>query len=231
MDFLFFILYKVGMNDFEMLLIRHGNMAGDPHAFYTPPVSGCLSPKGDSQAARLAETLKDISLDRIYASPLGRALQTAQAVQEGRDLPVEVRDWLVEWRPAEDLKKADSARFEEMLQKAASLPVEQTWKTSAGESVFEMADRIVPGVQALLLENGVEPRHGGYILAPEAQGKRIALVSHGGALGVLLAHLLNFPLCPASPFGFEETGVARLKFCLRGQVSYPRLVIPTPSLS
>ena len=89
----------------ELLLIRHGQIAGDPHKHYHPPVSGCLSPKGQEQAARLAQGLGDLVITSIYASPLGRALQTAQAIANPRELPIHVRPFLEEWRPAEVLIK------------------------------------------------------------------------------------------------------------------------------
>ncbi|MEI8197093.1 MAG: histidine phosphatase family protein, partial [Phycisphaerae bacterium] len=109
----------------ELYLIRHGEMAGEPHVYYQPPVQGCLSELGCQQAAALGQALADVPLTAIHASPLGRALQTAQALAQGRgpdggDLTIGVHEWLIEWRPATQTGECpDPAQYEAMMQVAA----------------------------------------------------------------------------------------------------------------
>ncbi len=212
----------------ELYLIRHGEMAGDPHEHSTPPVNGCLSPTGTRQAEALAKSLRKVRFDAVYASPLGRAIQTAQPIADRRRLTVTVLPWLEEWRPAHVLREEDPGDFEGMMEAAARLPVEQTWKTDAGESVFQMADRIVPGILALLKQYGVRAEHGGYVLEPDREDARAALVAHGGSLGVLTGFLLGLPLHPGNRFLYAQTGVAVIRFVRQADVWYPALSIPAP---
>ena len=70
-----------------------------------------LTDRGRRQAALLEERLRDQRLraDRLYASTLPRALETAEYVSRALGLPVETDDDLQELRPGE----ADGLSFEE----------------------------------------------------------------------------------------------------------------------
>lgn len=212
----------------EIYLIRHGEIAGDPHRHYAPPVEGCLSEKGIRQAAALGEALDGVSFDAIYASPLGRAIQTAQALAGPRDLPIEVLDWLIEWRPATVLGECDEANYEKMMAEAEKRRPEQSWKTPAGEGTLEMAQRVIVGFTELMSGLGVHPGHGGYLLDDPDDARRIALVAHGGSLGSLLGFILNLPIRPYGYFAFEQTGVAIITLVRRVDVWYPALKLPAP---
>ena len=212
----------------EVYLIRHGDIAGDSHRHYTPPVEGCLSEKGIRQAAALGAALDGVKFDAIYASPLGRAIQTAQAIAGPRDLPIEILDWLIEWRPATVLGQCDEANFEKMMADAEKLRPEQSWKTMAGEGTLEMAQRVILGFTQLMSRLGVHAGHGGYLLDNPDDDRRIALVAHGGSLGSLLGFILNLPIRPYGCFSFEQTGIAVIKFVRRVDVWYPSLKIRAP---
>lgn len=212
----------------ELFLIRHGDMAGDPHQAYEPPVTGCLSELGCAQVSRLSASLEEIRFSAVYASPLGRAVQTAQALCEPRSLTMTILPWLIEWRPAMVMGECDDAAFESLMAKASQVRPELSWKTAAGEGTLEMAHRIIPGFLKLMSMHGVHAGHGGYLLDDPDDSQQIALVAHGGSLGQLAAFLLGVPLRPYSPLSFEQTGVARFRLIRRVDVWYPMLQIPAP---
>src|SRR5215467_586446 len=77
----------------EVWLVRHGDCYDPPHEIRTPPprfredpgdgIAGedpALSPRGREQAGRLAERLRRIRIDAVYASPMRRARETAAAI-------------------------------------------------------------------------------------------------------------------------------------------------------
>ncbi len=212
----------------KLYLIRHGEIAGDPHAHYTPPVSGCLSDGGQAQAKRLGEALLGIEFHRVIASPLGRAIETAQALRSASGR-IDICDWAVEWQPSEFLKNAGNTVWEEMMERMRLLRVEETWLTEAGEGHLEMAGRVVPGILSLLKEEGILPAHGGFLVPQEAEGRTLALVAHGGSLNVLCQYLLQVPLSPRPCVSFEMTGVAVFEFIRRVDVWYPVLKILAPT--
>lgn len=212
----------------DLYLIRHGDMQGDPHLHCVPPVRDCLSDVGCRQAAAMAQALAGEEFSAIYASPLGRAIQTAQALAEPRSMPVQVIPWLIEWRPATVTEGCDDARYEQLLAQSANIRPEQSWKTDAGEGTLEMAHRIIPGFLKLMGSHGVHAGHGGYLFDDPADRQRLALVGHGGSLGVLAAFLLGVPIRPYAPVAFQQTGVAVFEFVRRVDVWYPTLRIAPP---
>ena len=105
----------------ELVLIRHGDMQGDAHRHYEPPVSGCLSDLGVRQAKALGAALEGENFTAIYSSPLGRAVETAHAIADPRQLPIRIAPWLIEWRPATVTRGCDDANYENMLAASAQL--------------------------------------------------------------------------------------------------------------
>ncbi|HMO60059.1 MAG TPA: histidine phosphatase family protein, partial [Roseiflexaceae bacterium] len=69
-----------------LLLIRHG--ANDwVHGRLAGRIPGVhLNDEGRRQAQELAARLADLPLDAIYASPLDRTVETAQAIAAPRDM-------------------------------------------------------------------------------------------------------------------------------------------------
>ena len=209
-------------------LVRHGRMAGDPHQYFEAPVSGCLSPEGVAQAEAMGKAMAHIAFDRVFASPLGRAIQTAQALTRKPGVGIEIREWLIEWRPAHILQGSNPANYEQLCKDSALLRPEKTWKTEAGEGALEMAARLVPGWIALMESLGVHAGHGGYLLDNPEDDRNVALVAHGGSLGHLLSFILGVPIRPNPPISFALTGVATINFVQMADVWYPALEIPAP---
>ncbi len=82
----------------EILLIRHGQTQTTPQDFnadldYPDPP---LTPTGVWQAGRLGARLCSTTLQRIYASDLLRARQTAQILSQHVPAPLEIRPQLRE---------------------------------------------------------------------------------------------------------------------------------------
>lgn len=214
----------------QLVLIRHGEACGDPHEHCTPPVAGYLTELGCQQAEQLGAAMAGQAFDHVYASPLGRALQTAQVLVADASA-IEICPWLIEWRPASVMGDgpADDAAYESMMANAAKIRPELAWKTPAGEGTLEMAHRIIPPFLNLLAGHGIEAAHGGYLIDPAQRRRstlRLALVAHGGSLAMIAGFLLGMPMRPHAPFGFEHTGVAVIDFIQRVDVFYPRLRLP-----
>ncbi len=88
------LLIRHGTNDWV-----HGRLAG-----WTPGVH--LNEDGRRQATTLATRLAPIPLDAIYASPLDRTLETAQAIAQPRGMPIRIVEEIGEvkygeWQGAE----------------------------------------------------------------------------------------------------------------------------------
>ena len=75
-----------------ILLTRHGHTErSEPEQYLGQTVDTALDERGRASAARLGERLADVRIDRIVASPLTRAAETARIVARGRHVDVDPR--------------------------------------------------------------------------------------------------------------------------------------------
>jgi len=210
----------------RMTFFRHAEIAGDAFVCPARPVSGCLSaPRGLGQAHTAAERFKGVQFDIALASPYGRALQTCEAVLDGRDIPVKILPCLREWLPNPVLETLPSTQFEEIQRACSNLYAEETWKTELGEGCYDLYARVVPPFLEALAKLGIHARLGGYVLEAQAQELSIAVFAHGGSLNILLAHFLELRPFPVARFQFELAAAATLRFEERHGVFYPQLLI------
>ena len=86
----------------ELILIRHGlpekviNQDGTPA---DPP----LSEEGLKQAELVANWLEHEQIDKLYASPMRRAVQTAEPLAKVKGLDIELREGVAEYDRKSDL--------------------------------------------------------------------------------------------------------------------------------
>ena len=71
----------------RFIFLRHGETEGNARRVYQPPEIP-LNPTGQAQARRAAEYLREHPVERILASDMRRAWQTAQAAAEIVGAPV-----------------------------------------------------------------------------------------------------------------------------------------------
>jgi broad specificity phosphatase PhoE len=210
-----------------LTLIRHGEMTGDPFVRPSRPVTGSLTAeKGIPQAMATRDALVNRRFDCVLSSSYGRALQTAEIVFEGRQIPIRVLDFLREWDPAEEVKKLENDEFERRMAALGTLYVEETWRTDLGEGKLDMYARIIPPFLKELAGLGIHSRHGGFVADSGAEGLSIAVVAHGGSLSVLMEFLLGRALLPSGGFAFLHTGTAVFRFSQHQGIYHPQLVIP-----
>jgi len=183
----------------QLLLIRHAqstwNADGRIQGWADPP----LNETGLDQACKLAQRLvaDGHAIAAIYSSPLLRAKQTAEQVSQIFDLPVQTDDRLKENNVGQltGLTGPEvEQRFPEWL--AARRASLEWMPPPEGED----RDHFVSRAVAVMTD----------IVANHA-GQTVAVVSHGGTLGVYLAHLLEMPIHRSLPFQFENTSLSIVK--------------------
>jgi broad specificity phosphatase PhoE len=79
----------------RLIVIRHAETDGNKHRFVGREDLP-LNATGRSQAASLVTTLSPHNIDRIYASPLERAIETARPIATAKGLDVILRPELIE---------------------------------------------------------------------------------------------------------------------------------------
>ena len=131
-----------------VVLVRHGltAMTGPVLAGWTPGLH--LDERGEKQAAAVAERLRPVPFTALVSSPLDRCLDTAGAVQQGRDLQVQVDDRLGEcrygdWtgRPLKELAK------DPLWKVVQNHPSAVTFPGTDGEPLRETQNRAVAAIR------------------------------------------------------------------------------------
>jgi probable phosphoglycerate mutase len=163
-----------------LLLARHGETAANAASIFqgqTPLAKG-LNARGRAQAARLAERLRRAPPDAIVASDLERAVETARAVADACGLTVatdpELREVDVGAWTGKSHHEVRALFPEEWAAWSAGLDV----RRGGGETYAELAERI----------EGAIARHA---TSEALAGKRVLVVSHGGAIKSWIAKLLG----------------------------------------
>ncbi len=77
-------------------LTRHGQTQWNAQKRMQGQCNSALTQEGEEQAKNLGKYFKNIDIDIIYCSTLGRAKQTADLIKGNRNLPIEYREDLKE---------------------------------------------------------------------------------------------------------------------------------------
>jgi probable phosphoglycerate mutase len=156
-----------------------------------------LTPVGRTQAEALAAHLQGVPITRIYASPLKRAVETAEIVSHILDAPVETNDALREYDCGILEGRSDRAAWEQHLavyyQWVDEGLLEQ--RIEGGESYLDIQARFVPFIETLVKEYGDRPAN-------------LLLIAHGGLYRLMLSQVLaNVELTFAASHPIDYTQV------------------------
>lgn len=160
----------------NLYIVRHGESVGNKARTYQFSDMG-LSPDGISQAKAIAQRVKGLSIDLIYASNLKRAQETAGIIAGEAKLPIETWEDIREFRRPTDLSgkhvdSPESRAFEKAFEKNYKNP---DWKYSDDETFNEIKART-----ARVLTHLVE-KH---------RDQNVLLVSHGTFIKMLAAYVV-----------------------------------------
>lgn len=160
-----------------------------------------ITAPGHLEAAALADRLKSAKLDRIYSSPLGRALHTMQYTTDALDLRPTVLPWLAEldgWNVTDRSGRPIVAWNIDhtWMREQRPSPSCEDWHTRAPFDNPVFADKyreIRTNSDAFLLEHGYR-REGGIYRTLRSHREAIAVFCHLGFGLAWLSHLLELPL-------------------------------------
>ncbi|MEM9254591.1 MAG: alpha-ribazole phosphatase [Pseudomonadota bacterium] len=186
-------------------LLRHGACTGGD--IFRGRTDVPLTEEGWSQ---MHEALACVAgWTKVISSPLGRCEQFAAALGVAQSVPVQVDQGLREmdfgiWdgRPVEEVAR----RYPDMLTRFYSSP--EHVRLPEGESFQEFSERVLTSWGQVLMHH---------------EGSHLLLVTHGGVIRLLLAHLLQMPMSSMSRLHVPYACRARLKIYGRGEDAVPTL--------
>src|ERR1700693_560783 len=162
----------------RIFLVRHGATVLTAEDRFAGATDVELSDEGREQARRLAVRFSPQRIEAIYASPLGRTVETATILAQPHTLEVQTRD---------GLREISHGRWEQMTRREVEqkFPEEAaewekdpyTFAPLGGESGLSVTARALPALIDLVRQHS---------------GKEFLVVSHKATIRLLLSSLLGF---------------------------------------
>jgi broad specificity phosphatase PhoE len=159
-------------------MVRHGATVLSAEDRFAGVTDVELSDEGREQARRLAERLSREKIVAVYASPLGRTIETARILAAPHDLQVRTRDGFREishghW---EQMTRHEvEEKFPEEMAEWEKDPY--TFAPVGGESGLAVTARALPALIGLVRQH---------------PGENILIISHKATIRLLLSSLLGF---------------------------------------
>lgn len=197
----------------RLIFVRHG----EPDY-----VKDCLTDTGRLQAEAASERLLREGISKIYASPCGRAQETASYTAEKLGLPILTLDYMREicwgfkgvtplYKSGHPWTLALRMAEEENLSLTETLWTEHPFfSNNAATDCDRMIEERIDG---FLEELGYRREENRYLCVSDDTDKTVALFSHGGSGACALSRMLNLPfpyLAAVMPYGF--TSITILSF-------------------
>lgn len=180
------------------ILIRHGETRWNREGRLMGITDIPLTAEGKRQAARVAVHTCSYPLDIIFSSPLTRAIQTAQAIHCFHRRAPLITDMDLKER---NFGALEGVTYEEANARHSELIYNEAWKyhhfrPKGGESLADLETRADAFLSSVF---------------PTYKGKRIAVVSHGTFLRVLICRILAIPLTNFSQLHMDNTALTVLE--------------------
>ncbi len=162
----------------RIFLIRHGATTLTAEDRFAGATDVQLSEEGREQVRRLASRLSNDGITAVYASPLGRTVETAQILAEPHRLEVQTKDGLREISHGRWEQLTRREVEEQFPEEAAAWDQDPyTFAPVGGESGLGVTARALPVLMDIVREN---------------QGGNVLVVSHKATIRLLLSSLLGF---------------------------------------
>jgi probable phosphoglycerate mutase len=182
-----------------VILIRHGetewNRAGRIQGYHA---DSPLTATGREQARALAERLAREGIDALFSSDAGRTRETAEPIGTATRLPViyekalrERNYGVFEGRSFTEIEVEFPIEFEKLRTRNPH------YAPPSGESAAQFRDRVITVLE---------------IVAARAEGRCVAVVTHGGVLGVLYRQAMNLPLEAKRSYSLANAGLNHFRF-------------------
>ena len=175
----------------KLLLIRHGESEADLLDVHEGRADFALTERGHRQAQATAEYVaENYHIDRICASTLTRAMQTARYLSDATEIPI---------RPEPDLMEFNNGLLAGLPHKEAAekypripdLPPDKS--VYEQESLVEFRDRAEKMLAKIIVE--------------ASENDTVAVVTHGGTINQLYHAFLKLPVKDGMFFSTADTGI------------------------
>lgn len=177
----------------RLYFMRHGETVWNTERRYQGMTDIELSEKGLRQAECAAKRFKNIKIDKIYASPLKRAMKTAEKIAAEKGLEIISEDDFREIHFGEWEGKTVPELTEKYGESYTNFIREPHKYGFPGEgSVENVINRIKPGIDKLIAED---------------EGN-VLIVSHGGIIRLMIMYIMELDSSWFTKMWINNTGVS-----------------------
>ena len=175
----------------RLLIVRHGESEADLLDVHEGRADFALTERGHRQAQAMAEYVAaNYHVDRIYASTLTRAMQTARHLSDATGVPI---------RPESDLMEFNNGLLAGLPHKEAAEKYPQVPDLPPDKSVY--------GQESLVEFRARAEKMLTIILAEITDDGTVAVVTHGGTTNQLYHAFLKLPVKDGMFFSTADTGI------------------------
>ena len=183
----------------RIYLVRHAQARGNVEMTFQGHTDSGLTDAGREQLTFLQQRFAKVPIDAVYASPLERAMLTAQAIAAPHGLPVQPDPGLIEIDGGEMEGQAWAAlpeRYPEQIDNWYHCP--EKFDPPKGESMQHVYARAIAAVERIARAN---------------PGRQVAAATHGGFLRCYLCYLRYADISGLRQMHLiENTGVNVVEF-------------------
>lgn len=177
----------------RLYFMRHGETVWNTERRYQGMTDIELSDEGLRQAECAAKRFKNIKIDKIYASPLKRAMKTAEKIAAEKGLEIISEDDFREIHFGEWEGKTVPELTEKYGESYTNFIREPHKYGFPGEgSVENVINRIKPGIDRLIAED---------------EGN-VLIVSHGGIIRLMIMYIMGLDSSWFTKMWINNTGVS-----------------------
>lgn len=185
------------MNTTHLILIRHGQIQANLDKRWHGWTDSALTDMGIAQAERVAARIRQEHPDvsAIYASPLQRTFNTARKIADILQLEVIEEPLIKEY----GIGVWEGETFSDLHKKFdffKQVDADPHYAPESGESISQVGDRVSTALQSFRRQH---------------PGEKVVAVSHGAALALGLAGLLDQDWYAWDKYHFQNTSVTEVK--------------------
>lgn len=175
----------------RLLVIRHGESEADILNVHEGRADFNLTERGRAQAKAMSEWVAArYRVERLYASPLKRARQTADMLSQATGVPIEESDLLMEF---------NNGKIAGLDRKTAKEKYPQVLNLAMHQSVYDQESALEFRYRADYILSR--------ILSENPDNATVAMVTHGGMINQLYRSLLRLPVDCDLYWNTSDTGV------------------------
>jgi broad specificity phosphatase PhoE len=164
----------------RVYLVRHGATVLSAEDAFAGETDVPLSDPGRDQVRKLARRLATEPIVAVYASPLGRTIETARILAEPHGKPVTPRDGLREISHGRWEGKTRSAVAKEYPEEYARWETDPySFSPAGGETGLAVTARAIPALLEIVADHS---------------GEQILIASHKATIRLMIGSLLGFDL-------------------------------------